>query len=568
MRNPITLNWAGSARKLEQYSFADVIEGTVSDQVFKNKIVLVGMTAAGIDADRTPFDLNPPASGVHLQATLVHNLLQRNALRPLNQWGWLWLILWGPILSGVLSYWRTETQGAIALTLALSWGGLALGLLKLSYLLPVAFPIGLIATTSIAVAISERLHMNAILQRQVRRLWQRYEPDLVLYPVTDAKPALSEMASMQRVSQLSALADQFGRSQSTQAAIARSLSIGLAAADFDGLVWFANPIVTALLQLEIGTRLESILVPFWLSAEDWQQALSMLLMEQPADSVERKVRDRWYCLRLEPLTYQALNPGSEFHLDGILLLIEDVSDRKKIEANLDRQIEELNQMSQVKDEFLSTVSHELRTPLTNIKMAVQLLKISKTEEQRDRYLGILEDECDREIELINELLDLQRLESGMMILNPEQVELQTWLLETVEPFYKRAEARQQQLRVEVSDEMSILICDRSSLERIVVELVNNACKYTPPGEAIVVMASSDRARVELKVSNSGAEIPTEELARVFERFYRVPRSDKWNQGGTGLGLALVQKLVECMQGKIQVESAENWTTFLVSLPLN
>jgi signal transduction histidine kinase len=538
---PILLNWVSSAKKLEQYSFADVIEGKVSDQVFRNKIVLVGLTALGFDAARNPFDINPPASGVNLQATLVHNLLQQNALRSMRSWDWLWLVLWGPALSMILSHWRTEMQGAIAIGLCLFWFVFALVALQFNTLFSVAFPIFLIITSAIAVALSERLRMNSILQRQVRRLWHQYQPDLVLHPIKEEKPVLPGMASMQRVNQLSALAEQFGRSQSTQAAIARSLSIGLAAADMDGLVWFTNPIATELLKLEIGTRLDPVLVPFWLSTISFSH-----------QSVERQVRDRWYCLQLEPFSY------------GILLWIEDISDRKQIEANLDQQIEELNEMSLIKDDFLSTVSHELRTPLTNIKMAIQLLKVAKKDEKRNQYLEILENECDREINLINELLDLQRLEAGRHTLSNELIELQTFLPEVIEPFYQRTQARQQQLTLTIN--APNLRCDRASLERIIVELVNNACKYTPPGEEILVLAETMGSQVEIRVSNSGVEIPQLERSKIFERFYRVPRSDKWQQGGTGLGLALVQKLVECMGGKIQVESVKNWTIFRVSLP--
>ncbi|MBW4419478.1 MAG: CHASE2 domain-containing protein [Myxacorys californica WJT36-NPBG1] len=571
LTRPIWLNWAGSVKRIHRHSFADVVQGLVGDSAFRNKIVLVGATASGLDPARTPFNLNPPASGVHLQATLIHNVLQNNALHPVEP-VWLLLLLGGPGLSLILSFWRSEIQALIALGSSLGWGGASLLLLKFNVLIPVAFPIGLIVSTTILVALTERLRMNSILQQQVRQLWQRYESDLVISPTTFREPQSlppNSLASMQRVIQLAALAERFGRSQSTQAAIARSLSMGLAAADFDGLVWFCNPTATNLLKLEIGSRLEFELVPHWLSKSEWQDALAALQSEHPARPKEQLLGARWYRLQLEPLSYQSRSfekTESDFQLDGILILLEDISDRKKIEASLDQQIDELHQMSQLKDDFLSTVSHELRTPLTNMKMAIQLLKMVGTETQRDHYLQILDNECTRETELINDLLDLQRLEVGGQVLRPERLDLQSWLPELIEPFYKRTEARSQALTVRVDEELLEVECDRSSLERVIVELVNNACKYTPPEGEILVTADAVDPEFEITVCNSGVEIPKAELSRVFDRFYRVPKADPWKQGGTGLGLALVKRLVECLNGEIQVDSGDGRTTFTVRLP--
>ena len=578
LNQPIWLNWSAPVQQMHHYSFADVVQGSVSDRVFHNKIVLVGATAAGLDPAKTPFDSNPPASGVHLQATLIHNVLQKNVLHPIEPI-WVLLVLGGPGLSLVLSFWRTEFQVMAAIGGAIAWAGLSLLLLKLNYLIPVAFPMGLIVTTAVLATVAERLRMNALLQQQVRELWQRYQSDLVISPPQGEElvqlPPQS-IASMQRVTQLAAIAEQFGRSQSTQAAISRSLSVGLAAADFDGLVWFCNPTAVSLLKLEIGSRLEIVLVPYWLTSAEWQEALATLQAEKPARPKERLLGTRWYRLQLEPLTYQAnaiqarkaQESKSHFRLDGILILLEDISDRKKVEASLDQQIDELHQMSQLKDDFLSTVSHELRTPLTNMKMAIQLLKIASTPTQRDHYLSILENECTRETELINDLLDLQRLEANGHVLNAETLDLKSWLPTLIEPFYKRTEARKQDLTVWVDEELPEIVCDRASLERVLVELVNNACKYTPPEGEITVTAELIEAAVQITVRNSGVEIPEEELTRVFDRFYRVPKADPWKQGGTGLGLALVKRLIQCLNGKIEVVSGDGWTTFAVKLPLD
>nr|WP_290222466.1 GAF domain-containing protein [Trichocoleus desertorum] len=240
------------------------------------------------------------------------------------------------------------------------------------------------------------------------------------------------------------------------------------------------------------------------------------------------------------------------------------------------QVQALEALNQLKDDFLSTVSHELRTPVSNMKMAIQMLKIAPNMERRQRYLEILQMECAREIELINDLLDLQRLESQAYgIALEETILLSDWLPSVVEPFRSRIQERQQILHMDVPADLLPLISDHANLGRVLAELINNACKYTPAGHQIIVSASYEpeslaiaptpQPAIAVSIRNQ-AEIPAAQLGRVFEKFYRVPHADPWQQGGTGLGLALVQKLVEQLQGVLQVESANGWTTFTVSLP--
>lgn len=175
------------------------------------------------------------------------------------------------------------------------------------------------------------------------------------------------------------------------------------------------------------------------------------------------------------------------------------------------------------------------------------------------------------------MLDLQRLETASYLtLLVEAVSLQDCLPSIIEPFRVRAQEREQILQINLSPDLPQLNSERASLERILAELLNNACKYTRTGGKIIFSVchkSSLPAPYQLgsdavtifAVSNQ-AEIPAVELPRIFEKFYRVSGTDRWKQGGTGLGLALVKKLVEYLQGTIQVESSEGWTTFTVELP--
>lgn len=237
------------------------------------------------------------------------------------------------------------------------------------------------------------------------------------------------------------------------------------------------------------------------------------------------------------------------------------------------QVAALETLNLLKDDFLSTVSHELRTPVSNMKMSIRMLGLALSqlhpnvllEPKPAQYLQILRDECDREIQLINDLLDLQRLEAGTHVAECETLCLQNWLPPIVAPFQERAQSRQQTLQVALMSELPTLWVDSGSLERILTELLNNACKYTPPGETIVVIGTVKFGRAQLQVRNTGIEIKPDELNHIFKKFYRIVGSDRWKQGGTGLGLTLVQKLAVQMGAVLHVESASNQTTFTLDL---
>ena len=235
------------------------------------------------------------------------------------------------------------------------------------------------------------------------------------------------------------------------------------------------------------------------------------------------------------------------------------------------QVEALEQVNLLKDDFLSTVSHELRTPVASMKLAIQMLTLSLASsalsEKTTRYLRILYDQCEREISLINDLLDLQHLEQGGQPLTFSEINLPAWVVQLVKPFHDRVKTRNQQLQVECPDILPRLLCDASNLERILVELLTNACKYSPSEALIKLSIQAQPEAMVFQVSNSGVEIPAQERSRIFDKFYRIPNADPWKQGGTGLGLALVQKLVDRVGGSILADSAPGQTWFTVQLPL-
>ncbi|HEY9698860.1 MAG TPA: GAF domain-containing protein [Trichocoleus sp.] len=243
------------------------------------------------------------------------------------------------------------------------------------------------------------------------------------------------------------------------------------------------------------------------------------------------------------------------------------------------QVIELERLNRLKDNFLSSISHELRTPISNIKMATQMIELCLsqlnllTEEQTiTRYFRILKEESQREICLINDLLDLSRLDANSEPLMLTTIDPAVWIRHVSEPFMQRAQSRQQQLRLHIPADLPLLTTDLTNLERILTELLNNACKYTPPNETIMLLVEVIAPETHspilcLRISNSGVDIPPEEHDRIFDKFYRIPTHDPWKHEGTGLGLALVKKLVERLEGTIAVESGDHLVTFVVRIPL-
>ena len=140
------------------------------------------------------------------------------------------------------------------------------------------------------------------------------------------------------------------------------------------------------------------------------------------------------------------------------------------------------------------------------------------------------------------------------------------ILETIEPFFEIAGSRQQQLIIDLDEKITTIDSDSFIVKRILTELLNNACKYTPIGEKILVKAGAIEGLIRIDVTNSGITIPLQEQESIFEQFYRISPQDSYQCDGTGLGLTIVKKMVELLEGSINLESAENLTTFSLAFP--
>ena len=231
--------------------------------------------------------------------------------------------------------------------------------------------------------------------------------------------------------------------------------------------------------------------------------------------------------------------------------------------------EELQDANRRKDEFLAMLSHELRNPLAPIRNAVELMRRVGTNEQR---VVMARDVIDRQVtqlaRLVDELLDVSRISQGKIVLKKEPVELAKIVAAAVETVRPMIEAREQRLAVEVSPRPVWLLGDFARLSQVVANLLNNACKYTPEGGRIRLVAAADHGFATLTVEDNGTGIEGELLPKVFELFVQGERGLDRAQGGLGIGLTLVKRLVELHQGKVEADSAGpgKGATFRVTLP--
>ena len=271
-----------------------------------------------------------------------------------------------------------------------------------------------------------------------------------------------------------------------------------------------------------------------------------------------------------------------FNLEEMAVRIQKVLEQRQrfvklrdFAIQLEKANQELRKIDEMKSEFISVASHELRTPLAAIKNAVHLILNRKTGEINDtqaKFLSMAERNINRLTHILNDLLDLSRIESGKIQMKIEELDLKgpiEFILSSLKP---QAEGKSIQLKMEVPQELPSVYADRGQIEQILMNLIGNAVKFTPEGGQVSVLArpwNGEGSMVAISVQDSGIGIPKDQLEKVFEKFYQVEDSLNRSVSGTGLGLAITKGLVEAHQGKIWAESeVGRGSTLTFTLPIS
>ena len=239
-----------------------------------------------------------------------------------------------------------------------------------------------------------------------------------------------------------------------------------------------------------------------------------------------------------------------------------------------QQVEQLAKLNQLKDDFLKTITHELKAPMSSIQLAAQTMETLLANRQNPReshvfkrVIKIFHESCQRQKQLIDDLLTLCYVDAKSKTVELELINLNLWIPDIAQLYLTRARNQQQQLILDLAEEELQIAADPMMLERIIRELLHNACKYTPVNETITIQTETNKSEISLCVTNTGIEIPLEEQELIFNQFYRIPNNDPWKYGGTGLGLALVKKLVQLLQATVDVESRNQQVVFCIRFPV-
>ncbi len=236
-----------------------------------------------------------------------------------------------------------------------------------------------------------------------------------------------------------------------------------------------------------------------------------------------------------------------------MVMTQDITQRKEVER--------------LKDELISTLSHELRTPLTSMRgFAELMLEREFPAERRQRFLSIMHNETVRLTNLINDFLDLRRMESGRQPYHFERVELTELLRESM-ALFTPADASHT-LHLEAPDTLPTILADKDRIRQVLSNLLSNAIKFSARGGEVTVGVRQEGMHLAVWVTDQGMGIPPEAIPQLFSKFFRVDNQQTRNIGGTGLGLALVKEIIEAHQGQIWVESqVGRGSTFWFALPL-
>ncbi len=265
-----------------------------------------------------------------------------------------------------------------------------------------------------------------------------------------------------------------------------------------------------------------------------------------------------WCFHTNVLTASERRTMQQMMLQG-LLAVRQI----RLATAMQTQLAEAERLNHLKDDFVSTVSHELRTPMTSMKLALTMLQGLKSnlDSRQLKYWQILETQCDQEIALINDLLDFQAFTvADLSEVSP--LELAHWLSEQLTA--ATASLQDNDLSLTTALTPAHITTHAPTLQRIIQELLANACKYTPRGGQVAVETQVRGSEVAVAIKNTGAPISPVEQTKVFGQFYRSQRDH--GKRGTGLGLALVKRQIERLGGQISLSSDAAWTTFTVSLP--
>lgn len=572
------------------FSLVDLIDGRVTADDLRGKYVLIGATASAMgDRVASPFaryegkDGNPSGvlmPGVEVLANALTTILRERFYTEFPLW--LVALIAAAIASAVVFALTASPERAAMLPYVLSLGGLLLAILLLSFLL---FAYGLVLPPLIPALVSlivatpltllwRSMALSANLNQRLAELIMesaRLSPTALTFD-SEVAPKSNRFGGLDgtnwKMRALETLQRKLmTRSQFVDSAL-RSIEDGLLIADTEGRIVFANPRAAQILQATSPNLLGENLLACLKSAEFGSSAgdvsgnadLAEQTLLKNRQTIEREItigetQSRHYSLRMA-----AVISGETDSPLGLVATLADITKQRELQ--------------QMKNDVLALVTHEMRTPLTAIKGMSDVLLQFETDANRRREMHqTINEAAERLSSMIDEYLDLSRLESGarklmLKAVRPASlIEQNLLLLEPVAA--QRGIKLSKRLPKDVgAEDLPVIFVDEDLISRALTNLLANAIKYSPAHTEIVLSAGTDGKSVFISVADQGYGIPPELRSRIFEKFYRVPRIEDADSPGTGLGLALVREIAELHGGRVLVESEPgSGSVFTLRLPI-
>jgi two-component system phosphate regulon sensor histidine kinase PhoR len=349
------------------------------------------------------------------------------------------------------------------------------------------------------------------------------------------------------VTQLRAQIQALETEQGKLGAVLGEMTDGVIIVNEQGQVEMINPAAAKLFEMEVDEALthslaevvrQHQLVELWQQCQETgdEQAIMMELLHQ-----HRFIQSI------------AISLGAALP-DMYLLLFQDLTRIRRLET--------------VRRDFITNISHELRTPLASIKALTETLQDGAIDDPpaAERFLERMNDEVDALTQIVSELLELTRIESGQVPLKIKAANPCKIVKKATKRLGEQAKRAKVNLETDCPEDLPEIFADSSRLGQVLSNLLHNAIKFTPEGGLVILKARQDGDVVEFSVEDNGIGIPADDLPRIFERFYKADHAR--TEGGTGLGLAIARHLVEAHGGRIWVESAEGrGSTFYFTIPI-
>lgn len=334
--------------------------------------------------------------------------------------------------------------------------------------------------------------------------------------------------------------------------IFRYMADGVIAVDMEGSIIHANPIAANIL----GINYEE------LSDPELRKRVVVLenslnldrLKEKDVDNLEGdetlEIGSSVYKIRYAPFKNEKNNIG------GLIIVFQDITDQHKLDN--------------MRKEFVANVSHELKTPITTIKSYAETLMENDDldEELSNKFLTVIDNECDRMTRIVRALLQLSNLDYKKTKWNKVNIDVEKLIRDSCMKLDLSFKEKNHLLIIDIEENLPNIVGDKDGIEQVILNIISNSIKYTPSNGEIDIFAKEVDDGILVRIKDNGMGIPEKDMERIFERFYRVDKARSRELGGTGLGLSIAKQIIESHDGKIHLESEFNKGTIVdIILPI-